>query len=87
MKLPSEKGQGLVEYGLILTLVAIVICGVFACIAFLAWPWIVGTFIPWLGTVIAGVQAGNLTSIAILAVLVLFVCNYTLSPRSTMREN
>lgn len=77
----SEKGQGLVEYALILILVAAIVvaivAGFWALIALLIipiiWPWLVSTAFPWFTSVVAGVMAGNPASIAIVIILVLVV--------------
>jgi hypothetical protein len=65
----SERGQGMIEYALILVLVAGVVIAVPACCMLVllpfAWPWFVG--------VVASAQDGSPTAIATLIALVLIV--------------
>lgn len=76
----SEKGQGLIEYAIILVLVAIVVIVILAllsgCVWLLllpfgiaAWPWIVAH-----GTaLVAGIQAGNPMAIFIAALVLVIL--------------
>lgn len=72
----SEKGQGLVEYALILALVALVICLLSGCVWFLLIPLIVANWpaiSAWGANLIAGIMAGNPAAIFTGVVIVLVV--------------
>ncbi len=84
----SEKGQGLIEYALILVLIAVIVIVLLAllsgCVWLLllpfgiaAWPWIVAH-----GTaLVTGLQAGNPTAIFIAAVIVIVLLFLVFRPR------
>ncbi len=55
----DQKGQGLVEYGIILVLVAIVVMAVISCFWLLLIPVFVMSILPWLTATFSAAQEGS----------------------------
>lgn len=71
----DQKGQGLIEYALILMLVAVVVIGVFSCFWLALIPFFIATVMPWLTATIAAAQDGSSAAITQLVVAgALFLC-------------
>ncbi|HLE50075.1 MAG TPA: hypothetical protein VI791_02955 [Patescibacteria group bacterium] len=79
----GEKGQGLIEYALILILVALIVVVCLALPAILAIGWVVSNWsaiVVWGSGIIAGVQVGNPVAIFI-AIVVAIVVLWLISGR------
>jgi hypothetical protein len=77
----KEKGQGFPEYAIVIILMVLVVVFVIYGIVYRLIPWIKNDLIPWGAGIVAGVQAGDPSSIFVLILFVVFALWFIMRTR------